>query len=76
MEGIEGAIGVHPLFMKGVQLWKTIKDGNTYQLCPIFSNIPTVSYIANVTGNDVRLATCIPNNSHKNLLCEYMAPRL
>ena len=31
-------------------------------MCPLFRNIPSVSYIANVTGNDARLATCIPSN--------------
>ena len=62
MEEIEGAIGVHPLFMKGFQSRKAVQGGNTYQVFPIFSNIPTVSYIANVTGNDVCLATCIPNS--------------
>ena len=31
-------------------------------MCPIFRKIPTMSYIANVTGNDARLVTCIPSN--------------
>ena len=31
-------------------------------MCPIFRIIPTMSNIANVTGNDARLATCIPSN--------------
>ena len=61
MEGIEGAIGVHPLFMRGFQLRKAVQGGNTYQVCPIFSNIPTVSYMANVTRNNVGMATWIPN---------------
>ena len=64
MEGIEGAIGVHPLFMKGFQSRKAVQGGNTYQVCPIFRNIPRVSYIENVTGNDSYLATCIPNNTY------------
>ena len=34
-------------------------------MCPIFSNIPSVSYIANVTGNYARWATCIPNRRLK-----------
>ena len=63
MEEIEDTIGVHPLFMKGVQLRKTIQGGITYQVCPIFKNISTLSYTANVTGNDVSLATCIPNTA-------------
>ena len=35
--------------------------GKSLQWCSIFREIPSVSYIANVAGNDVPLATCIPN---------------
>ena len=41
--------------LKSYTRWKHIP------MCPLFRNIPTMSYTANVTGNDVRLATCIPN---------------
>ena len=36
-------------------------SNNIYQVCPVFGNIPSVSYTVNVTGNDMCLATCIPN---------------
>ena len=45
-----------------------MQDGNTYQVCPIFRNIPSVSYIANVTGNDARLATIPSNNDLASFL--------
>ena len=61
MEGMEGAIGVHPLSMKEVQYRKAIQGGRHIPMCPIFSDIPSVPYIANVTGIDVCFATCIPN---------------
>ena len=45
---MEGAIGVHPLSLKGFRERKAMQGGRHIPMCPIFDGIPSVSYVVDV----------------------------
>ena len=54
---IEGAIGFHPLLLKGFQLRKAMQGGNTYQCVPYLG-------IYQVWQYSKKGCTCAPNKRH------------
>ena len=65
MKSIKGFIRCHwgsPIIHERSPTLENYTRWKHIPMCPLFRNIPRMSYIVNVTGNDALLATYIPKS--------------